>query len=198
MYIHGGGVKQDYSKAAEWYRKAAKQGHEKAQYSINVLSFEEEDEEMEDYSVYGKYSRDFKMAHEAFAAGDYMLSYTCASDVISAAASDGKWNYVCEAVKLCKAALNKKGDFDSYTYKFYKTYTDIREGEALLYVGREREGASILAKYAKNDEAHAAACLAYYYKHNGNRSEFMKWFSYGKRQWYWEDDEDYETHLDWI
>jgi TPR repeat protein len=36
-YILGMGVAQDKAKAAEWYRKAAEQGHEGAQKRLDVL-----------------------------------------------------------------------------------------------------------------------------------------------------------------
>ena len=33
-YYYGQGVSQDYNEAAKWYRKAAEQGYEKAQYNL--------------------------------------------------------------------------------------------------------------------------------------------------------------------
>ena len=37
MYRKGEGVKQDYSKAREWYEKAAKQEHAGAQYNLGIM-----------------------------------------------------------------------------------------------------------------------------------------------------------------
>ena len=37
MYHQGKGVKQDYSKAREWYEKAAKQGHATAQDDLGFM-----------------------------------------------------------------------------------------------------------------------------------------------------------------
>ena len=37
MYSEGQGVKQDYFKAAEWFQKAAEQGHAEAQYNLGLM-----------------------------------------------------------------------------------------------------------------------------------------------------------------
>ena len=37
LYNNGQGVPQDYTQAAEWYRKAAEQGLDNAQYNLGVL-----------------------------------------------------------------------------------------------------------------------------------------------------------------
>ena len=37
MYSHGQGVKQDYSKAREWWEKAAKQEYADAQYNLGLM-----------------------------------------------------------------------------------------------------------------------------------------------------------------
>ena len=37
MYENGHGVKQSYEKAMEWYAKAAKQGHARAQFNLGVM-----------------------------------------------------------------------------------------------------------------------------------------------------------------
>ena len=37
MYFLGKGVKQDYQKAAEWYRKAAEQGRANSQYNLGFM-----------------------------------------------------------------------------------------------------------------------------------------------------------------
>ena len=39
MYENGQGVKQDYSKAREWYEKAAKQGHARAQNNLGFMYY---------------------------------------------------------------------------------------------------------------------------------------------------------------
>lgn len=39
MYYSGEGIKQDYKKAKEWYEKATKQGHIKAQYNLGVMYY---------------------------------------------------------------------------------------------------------------------------------------------------------------
>ena len=49
-YYHGNGVEKDYEKAIKWYRKAADQGHAKAQYYLGVMydngeGVEEDDEQ---------------------------------------------------------------------------------------------------------------------------------------------------------
>ena len=36
-YYRGKGVPQDFQKAAEWYQKAAEQGHAKAQFNLGVM-----------------------------------------------------------------------------------------------------------------------------------------------------------------
>jgi len=40
-YKDGEGVKQDYSQAVEWYRKAAEQGHDDAQEALDRLKSKE-------------------------------------------------------------------------------------------------------------------------------------------------------------
>ena len=52
MYETGQGVEQDYRRAAQWYEKAAAQGHAQAQYQLGSLyreglGVEENDEEAE-------------------------------------------------------------------------------------------------------------------------------------------------------
>jgi TPR repeat protein len=37
MYANGQGVAQDYKEAVNWYRKAAEQGDERAQYNLGVM-----------------------------------------------------------------------------------------------------------------------------------------------------------------
>ena len=37
MYSNGKGVRQDYTKALEWYQKAANQGYAKAQYNLGLM-----------------------------------------------------------------------------------------------------------------------------------------------------------------
>ena len=37
MYDSGRGVRQDYTKAVQWYRKAAEQGQAEAQYNLGVM-----------------------------------------------------------------------------------------------------------------------------------------------------------------
>ena len=37
MYYKGLGVRHDYSKTVEWYTKAAKQGHAKAQFNLGLM-----------------------------------------------------------------------------------------------------------------------------------------------------------------
>lgn len=37
MYYKGTGVQQDYSKAFEWYQKAASQGDAKSQYNLGMM-----------------------------------------------------------------------------------------------------------------------------------------------------------------
>lgn len=37
MYDSGRGVRQDYTKAVQWYRKAAEQGNAKAQYNLGLM-----------------------------------------------------------------------------------------------------------------------------------------------------------------
>ena len=37
MYYNGRGVRQDYTKAVQWYRKAAEQGDAKAQSNLGVM-----------------------------------------------------------------------------------------------------------------------------------------------------------------
>ena len=37
MYYQGEGVKQNYSKAREWFEKAAKQGHARAQFNLGFM-----------------------------------------------------------------------------------------------------------------------------------------------------------------
>ena len=37
MYKKGEGVKQDYGRAVEWYRRAAEQGYADAQYNLSVM-----------------------------------------------------------------------------------------------------------------------------------------------------------------
>ncbi len=37
MYINGQGVPQDFAKALQWYRKAAEQGHAKAQGNLGFM-----------------------------------------------------------------------------------------------------------------------------------------------------------------
>ena len=37
MLLHNQGVKQNYKKAMEWYKKAAEQGHTEAQYDLGVM-----------------------------------------------------------------------------------------------------------------------------------------------------------------
>ena len=37
MYFNGGGVPQDYSEAAAWYRQAAEQGHANAQFNLGWM-----------------------------------------------------------------------------------------------------------------------------------------------------------------
>lgn len=39
MYSEGQGVKQDYFKAAEWFQKAAEQGHAEAQYNLGLMYY---------------------------------------------------------------------------------------------------------------------------------------------------------------
>mgnify|MGYP003517569551 FL=1 len=39
MYAEGKGVEQDYSKAAEWYLKAAEQGYVKAQFNLGNMYY---------------------------------------------------------------------------------------------------------------------------------------------------------------
>ena len=36
MYANGQGVRQDYTQAVQWFRKAAEQGDAKAQYNLGV------------------------------------------------------------------------------------------------------------------------------------------------------------------
>ena len=40
MYNNANGVSQDYSKAREWYLKAANQGHADAQYNLGVMYYQ--------------------------------------------------------------------------------------------------------------------------------------------------------------
>ena len=37
MYSEGLGVKQDYIKAVEWYKKAAEQGYSRAQHNLALM-----------------------------------------------------------------------------------------------------------------------------------------------------------------
>lgn len=37
MYRRGRGIEQNYAKAFEWYKKAAEQGHKRAQYNLGVM-----------------------------------------------------------------------------------------------------------------------------------------------------------------
>ncbi|WP_295698474.1 tetratricopeptide repeat protein, partial [uncultured Neisseria sp.] len=37
MYVNGQGVRQDYTQAAQWYRRAAEQGVAQAQYALGVM-----------------------------------------------------------------------------------------------------------------------------------------------------------------
>jgi len=37
LYYEGEGVPQDYAEAAKWYRKAAEQGHDEAQYKLGSM-----------------------------------------------------------------------------------------------------------------------------------------------------------------
>jgi TPR repeat protein len=39
MYYNGQGVTQDYSQAADWYRKAAAQGNAAAQYNLGLMYY---------------------------------------------------------------------------------------------------------------------------------------------------------------
>jgi TPR repeat protein len=39
-YMEGSGVKQDYAKAAEWFRKSAAQGNKAAQDNLDLLKNE--------------------------------------------------------------------------------------------------------------------------------------------------------------
>ena len=42
MYTQGEGVRQDYTKARQWYEKAANQGKASAQYNLGVMYYEGE------------------------------------------------------------------------------------------------------------------------------------------------------------
>ena len=37
MYVQGQGVRQDDTQAEQWFRKAAEQGHAKAQYNLGAM-----------------------------------------------------------------------------------------------------------------------------------------------------------------
>ena len=42
MYYNGQGVRQDYTQAVQWYRKAAEQGDAEAQYNLGLMYYKGE------------------------------------------------------------------------------------------------------------------------------------------------------------
>jgi hypothetical protein len=72
MYANGEGVPQDYAEAAKWYRKAADQGYDVAQYNLGIM-YDEGRGVPQDYAEAVKWYR--KAADQGHARAQHSLGY---------------------------------------------------------------------------------------------------------------------------
>ena len=70
MYYNGQGVRQDYTQAVQWYRKAAEQGDAKAQYNLGVM-YDNGQGVRQDYTQAVQWYR--KAAEQGYAKAQYNL-----------------------------------------------------------------------------------------------------------------------------
>ena len=157
-YATGEGVTEDKKKATEWYRKAAEQGHAKAQFQLAELLY---------FSGCSSY-RGEAVAWYRKAAEQGLPEAQCAAGIFDPA-NKFKWIEKASEQGYAPASQSLGG--------IYLQYARLSETSSVSYSNNISEALTWFLKAVEQGDSDSAFFVGECYNMQGDKSEALKWFS---------------------